>query len=249
MVIIIDLTLEQYLIEKDIAISNTSFRWSGELTDDRVLEQIILIIAVQNTLEGYYGKATRINSSIGKKVESIKVDLKRLSRDLYKLDEKKDKSSMDEFLLLYGEGLIKRGEVVISYLSDIDYIGLIKRSMKKNEICLGRVDESNLRVFERLEIGSIKGISYNLVEEDIYGYIKKIRRRNNDLDLKKFIDEFVSLSYLDRDSIEYIKILLSIPYDSLKYWQKYRQNKRELTPEDYLKNIREAMAYETNSLI
>lgn len=156
---------------------------------------------------------------------------------------------MDEFLLEYGEDLIKKGEFRISLLKDINYIGIIQRSMKKNEICLGRADESNLRVFERLEIGSIKGVSYNLLEEDMYSYLRRLRRRNSDLDLRKFIEEFVSLSYLNKDSIEYIKILLSIPNDTFKQWQRYRQNKKDITAEEYLENIRGTLAYEENSFI
>lgn len=213
------------------------------------MEQIKLIVSVQNTLAGYYGDATRIGSTIGKKIEGVKVDLKRLRRDLHELAEKKDKNIMDEFLLENGESLVSRGEEGLSTLKNIDYISIIKRSMKKNEICLGRVDENNIRVFERIEIGSIKNISFNLIEEDMCEYLRKLRRKNIEIDLDKFINEYARLSYLSKDSIEYIKILLSIPQDSLKQWYRYRQNKKEQSPEECLKNIRSTMAYEKYLLI
>ena len=115
---------------------------------------------------------TRIDSTIGKKIENIKVEIKRSREDIKYRYNKSQKNICDNFLLQYGEVIISRAEEAINFLGYIDYLSLIERSMKKNEICLGRIDEVNLRVMENIEIATVKNISYNLVEEDIYEYLR-----------------------------------------------------------------------------
>ena len=151
---------------------------------------------------------------------------------------------MDNFILENGEELLKNIDDAFSNLKEINYLGIIKRSMKKNEICLGRVDEGNVRVLESVEVGSLKGVSYNLVEEDVYNYLKRVKRRGKNINLNNLIDEYISLSHLSKDSRDYISILLSIPYDSLKQWYRYKYNKKNLLPEEYLKNIKASLEYE-----
>ena len=153
-------------------------------------------------------------------------------------------NSMDEFILNNGENILRKVDEAIDNLKEIDYLGIIKRSMKNYEICLGRVDESNLRENETVEIGSLRGISYNLVEEDIYSYLKRVKKRDNNANVDRFIEEYISLSGLNKDSKEYISILLSIPYDSLKQWYRYKYNKKNLSPEEYLKSIKSSIKYE-----
>lgn len=50
---------------------------------------------------------------------------------------------------------------------------------------------------------------------------------------------------LQNSSKEYIKLLLEIPYDSLRQWYRYAQGKRIMAPEDYLGNIEESLKYES----
>ena len=104
---------------------------------------------------------------------------KRLNKDIALRENIKDTNCMDLFILENGEKLLNRVDKAIEDLKEIDYLGIIKRSMKKNEICLGRVDEGNLRVVEAIEVGSLKGATYNLVEEDIYNYLKTNELRLN----------------------------------------------------------------------
>lgn len=169
---------------------------------------------------------------------------KRLNKDIALRENIKDTNCMDLFILENGEKLLNKVDKAIEDLKEIDYLGIIKRSMKKNEICLGRVDEGNLRVVEAIEVGSLKGATYNLVEEDIYNYLKRIKRRDKKGNLDKYIDEYIRLSHLNKHSKDYISILLSIPYDSLKQWYRYKYNKKNLLPEEYLKNIKASMEYE-----
>ncbi|MFQ9248099.1 MAG: hypothetical protein ACLR3R_12270 [Clostridium paraputrificum] len=74
---------------------------------------------------------TRINSSIGKRVESIKVMQKRLNKDIALRGDIKEINCMDLFILENGEKLLNRVGKAIEDLNQIDYLGIIKRSMKK----------------------------------------------------------------------------------------------------------------------
>lgn len=194
---------------------------------------------------GYYlNGTTRINSIIGKKIENIKIEIKRAKDSLKYIDKKQEKNVCDIFLLDRGERIISKAEEGISFLRDIDYLKLIKRSMKKNEICLGKIDEENLRVRESIEIGTIKGLKHNLVEEDIYNYLRKVRRRNFLLDINYLVKDYINIASLSKESEEYINMLLFIPYDCLKQWKRYRENKRESTKVEYLNSIKSPFKYE-----
>jgi hypothetical protein len=205
-----------------------------------------LISEVHSILSGYhYNGSFRINSTIGKRVECIKVYIKRLKTDLERRKKREFLNSMDRFLLSKGKNIIKQGEEALEGIKEIDYLGLISRSMRKNEICLGRADEGNLRKNNEIEIGNIKNLSYNLIEEDIYEYLKKIRRRVGILKEDLYIEKYIIEERLQNSSGQYIKLLLQIPYDSLRQWLKYAQGKRIMAPEEYLENIEKSLKYES----
>ena len=184
------------MLENDIVVAEEYFRGYRGTTEEDISCQFIVIQSVHSVLAGYYCSGlTRVNSSIGKRVESIKVMQKRLNKDIALREKIKDTNCMDLFILENGEKLLK-------------------------------------------------GANYNLVEEDIYNYLKRIKRRDKKGNLDKYIDEYIRLSHLNKHSKDYISILLSIPYDSLKQWYRYKYNKKNLLPEEYLKNIKASMEYE-----
>lgn len=237
--IISNLTLKEYLLENDILVGDDYFKGIRDINGKKVMEQIIIIQNAHKILSGYncYG-TTRINSTIGRKVEHIKVMLKRLRKDLEKRHTYKEINPMDKFILSNGNKILSKGERGINALKEIDYMGIIKRSMKKNEITLGRVDEKNLRVTSELEIGTLKNTSYNLVEEDIYDYLKRVRIKNKKISLEKCIDKYIEISYLSDESRDYIDILLMVPYGTLNLWYKYAYGRKEDSWQEQLKKIK-----------
>lgn len=231
-------SIRKYLRDNDILVKDCEFSMTKAYTEEEALKQIILINSVHKILMRYYDNVdSRIDCSIGKKIEKIKVDIKKGKKHLEQLENKKDKNLMDKFLLESGENILNVAEVAIKNIYKLNYTELIKRCMKKNEICLGKVDESNIRVSDEIEIGNIKGLTYNLVEEDIFNYLKKIRCKNNNINIRKLISRYVELSNLGKDSEEYLYYLMTIPHDSIKVWVKYIDNKRVITPSEYLSSI------------
>jgi len=106
--------------------------------------------------------------------------------------------------------------------------------MNREEICIGKVDRNNLRKNEgKIEIGTIKGMTYNLVEEELYNYIKKLQRKQFDIDEEELIKLFVYGSHLSFNSFDYLRGLCSYPKDFLKTWERYRDSKKEKTNQIY----------------
>ena len=242
-----ELTLKEYLLRNNIFIIGEYFRNDKIKTDEDIIKQIKLINRLNDLLSGYKETGvTRINGSIGKRIETIKVELKRLESDLKKRSKTKPLNKMDTFILENGDNILKQVEENLNILKSINYLGLIKRSMKKGEICIGKGDESNIRSFNSIEIGKIKNISYNLYEEDIYEYLRRVRKKHKDFKEDYYINEFIKEANLGEDSRQYIKILLGIPYDSLRQWHRYMEGKRDISPDTYFKNMNESLKYESN---
>lgn len=189
---------------------------------------------------------TRINSIIGRKIEGIKVEVKRAKEDLTRIYRKSNLNKYELFLINNGSEIINRCDQSLRDFKNINFINLARRSMKKNELCLGRIDEGNLRVMEGIEIGNLRGLYYNLIEEDVYEYLKRVRRKNPSINLDEVVDKYISISNLTEDSRRYLKILLDIPYDTLRQWRKYRNNKKNLSIEEYLDGISKSFKYEFN---
>lgn len=238
-------TLNEYLSANNIEIKNNYFKSFKSYEEKDILNQINLINEVDRILTRYSSIGyTRLYSTIGKRIENYKVYLRRLKIDLEYRESIENLNEVDLFLLNEGENILKQGWESIKLLKDVDYIELIKRSMNLGEICLGKTDESNLRKNKAIEIGKTKNISYNIIEEDIYIYLKKLKRRNKNLKIEYYLDEFINLSKLGKDSREYIKILLSFPTDTLKHWLRYKEGKKDMAFEEYLTNIKKAFEYE-----
>ncbi|MDU2664934.1 MAG: hypothetical protein E7C45_08305, partial [Clostridium perfringens] len=84
-------------------------------------------------------------------------------------------------------------------------------------------------------------IKFNMVEEDYYNYLKKIRGNYKD-ELKDLLLEVVKKENLDFKSYVYINSLINYPYNSMRYLQnnyikdlKIKSNElEELLLKDYL---------------
>ncbi|MBU5487927.1 hypothetical protein KQI77_07055 [Clostridium sp. MSJ-8] len=212
----------EYLQDKDVVVCNRTFKDSFIENEENIYNQIITAHELHRILMGYYiNGTTRISSTVGKKIEKTKVILKILEDEMIKNKEKSNNDLMKNFLLENGENIIKKAKEGLMKVECISYRELIKRSMRKNEMCLGKIDRSNLRVRESIEIGRVKYISYNMVEEDIYSYIKQLNINGNK---EKYIDFYVDIAKLTEKSKQYILALMSIPMDTLKLFGRYKKH-------------------------
>lgn len=230
----------EYLSSRSIIISDEKFKDNAEVS---VSDQIQLISdAHKRLLDGKEAIIPRIQSVIGREFEGYKVDIKKNKNYINKIINNKSTNYIEDYLIDEGSRIIKKAQETLSLLDLEIYFSIIKRSMKRYEICLGRVDESSLKrdKNEIIYIRSNKYIVYDLLESDCYNYIKKIKRRKKGYGINNIIDEFVNKSALDQGSIKYLRILSIYPNESMKILNKCRNGRIDITNEDVVIKFRNA---------
>ena len=230
----------EYLSSRSIIISDEKFKDNAEVS---VSDQIQLISdAHKRLLDGKEAIIPRIQSVIGREFEGYKVDIKKNKNYINKIINNKSTNYIEDYLIDEGSRIIKKAQETLSLLDLEIYFSIIKRSMKRYEICLGRVDESSLKrdKNEIIYIRSNKYIVYDLLESDCYNYIKKIKRRKKGYGINNIIDEFVNKSALDQGSIKYLRILSIYPNESMKILNKCRNGRLDITNEDVVSKFRNA---------
>lgn len=230
----------EYLSSRSIIISDEKFKDNTEVS---VSEQIQLISdAHKRLLDGKEAIIPRIQSVIGREFEGYKVDIKKNKNYINKIINNKGTNYIEDYLIDEGSRIIKKAQETLSLLDLEIYFSIIKRSMKRYEICLGRVDESSLKrdKNEIIYISSNKYIVYDLLESDCYNYIKKIKRRKKGYDINNIINEFVNKSALDQESIKYLRILSIYPNESMKILNRCRNGRIDITKEEVVSKLRNA---------
>ena len=230
----------EYLSNRSIIISDEKFKDNTEVS---VSEQIQLISdAHKRLLDGKEAIIPRIQSVIGREFEGYKVDIKKNKNYINKIINNKGTNYIEDYLIDEGSRIIKKAQETLSLLDLEIYFSIIKRSMKRYEICLGRVDESSLKrdKNEIIYISSNKYIVYDLLESDCYNYIKKIKRRKKGYDINNIINEFVNKSALDQESIKYLRILSIYPNESMKILNRCRNGRIDITKEEVVSKLRNA---------
>lgn len=229
-----------------IKISDHPFERLNNISEADIYRQIDLIISFHKKAKYcLFESIDGLQSVIGKEVEGYKVQLKKLEREYNKIYSNPIKNSVDIYLISEGMNMLNQGNEAVNYIYNNGYIDIIKRSMNRNEICLVKCDESNLnRDEEELSVYNIKSLCYNLVEEDLYRYIKKLQKRGYKGDTSDLIKYFASKSHLSFDTIKYLKGLMTYPKEFFRQWERYSDNKSRKTFDETLKSLKKSASYE-----
>jgi len=201
--------------------------------------QISLIIQIQKILRGKKTNIIpRVESSIGKEIESFTVMAKKTLKMIKSFEEKYNKNDFDIFIIDEGNKILSRANKLLNALDEDEYLKIIIRSMNNYDICLGRVDEGNLKkegliIYTR----TTRYISYNMIEHDCYNYIKKLKKRGYEGDIIKLINDFAYKSNLNRDSINYMTVLSNYPLESIKTLLKLKEERDKFSDEEWIKEI------------
>ena len=201
--------------------------------------QISLIIQIQKILRGKKTNIIpRVESCIGKEIESFTVMAKKTLKMIKSFEEKYNKNDFDIFIIDEGNKILSRANKSLNALDEDEYLKIIIRSMNNYDICLGRVDEGNLKkegliIYTR----TTRYISYNMIEHDCYNYIKKLKKRGYEGDIIKLINDFAYKSNLNRDSINYMTVLSNYPLESIKTLLKLKEERDKFSDEEWIKEI------------
>ena len=218
-----ELLIKEYLSKKGITIIGQYFHHDKDITHKDIISQINLIVELHKILvRCSFCGLSGIKSIIGKEIEDYKVQMKKLERYYDRVVNTSCHNEVDRLILANGKNMLKKSKESVNYIYEHDYFGAIRRSMNREELCLEKVQPSNLRRNEdKIEIGVIKNMTYNLVEEDLYNYIKKLQRAEINIDEEELIKVFIYESHLSFNSFDYLRGLCNYPRDFLKLWIKY----------------------------
>ncbi|MGH4126116.1 MAG: hypothetical protein ACREV6_24690 [Clostridium sp.] len=220
-----------------------------DITEGLVMEQFRAIYDFHQKSLGFNGYLrSRLNNNTGKIIEEYKIYIKKLASDINNIKRDEPKNSFEKLIIKYGEGAIKRGEECIREVYQMDYIGIISRSMKKTEICLGNTDFQNLRKNDFTYVVSFKDCSYNMVEMDCFILLSKLRRKGAQLDFQRLAREFCYIEGLDANSSEFLIALISYPHEFMKCCNKYREGKNKDQEDRFSKKLLKALTQDGDSL-
>lgn len=243
--------LNSYLQNKNIYIINKKTNIE-KVSMEEIFKQIDNIILFQKTFGKYKENLfPRIKCSIGKEIDNFNGQVILIKKYLKNINNKDALKELDRYILENGNNLIEKVNNAIINIENNDYKNLIKRSMNNYEVCLGKADEGNLSVSEdgKIKIGTIKYLTYNLKENDIYFYIKKLKRRNISINFEVVIDYYILKENLGKNSKEYLKALALIPNEELRILERIILGKIRVPEEEVLKEINRARKMDRKDLI
>lgn len=242
-----------YMVVKGIKnVSASDFKSinvDSEITEELIIEQFGAIHDFHEKSLGFNGYLrNRLSNNTGKVIEDYKIYIKRLTGDINKIKRAGPKNSFEELVIKYGEGVIKRGEVCINAVYQTDYIGIITRSMRRCEICLGNTDFQNLRKNNFTYVVSFEDCSYNMAEMDCFALLSKLKRRGVKLDFQRLAREFCYIEGLDLSSFEFLIALVSYPHEFMKCCNKYREWKNKNNEDRFSKKLVKALIQDGDTL-
>lgn len=183
----------------------------------------------------------KLKSSAGRLIENYKISLKKVRKQILKLQRQKDLNDFEIYFLKNADVMIKRGEKAVSKADNSRYMSLILRSMKNNEICIGNTGFDNLRKEDTLKIVSFDSCSYDMVEIDGISFLRKLKKKRIDGDFKKMITDYCDIERLGSESTDFMTAVLSYPYEFMKMSVRCIENKRDLDVPYRLRKLKKAV--------
>lgn len=220
------------------------------INENKVKEQMEFIRLFHkrtSSLDEYMFK--RIDNKTGKTIEELKVQIRKLKKQLRNIEIKSPNNEFEELLLKKGQEFAVRAQKSLDRALGSNYIELLSRSMKNNEVCIGNSFFSNLSFENQLIIKDLGDISFNMKEMDCLYLLSKLKRKGAVLNWGELAYYYCRSESLGVDSKEFIEALLSFPYEFIKCCTRYRENKKEWSIERYTESLEKAAIKDGQSLV
>ena len=220
-----------------------------DIPEELIIKQFGVIYALHEKCMGFNGYLrNRLNNNTGKIIEEYKKSIKKLYVDINNIKRDGPKNPFEETIIKYGNEVINRGEECIRVVHESNYLEIIKRSMRRGEICLGNTDFQNLRVNDFIEVVNFNNCSYNMVEMDCLSLLSKLKRKGVKLDFRKLAEEFCYIEGLEVNSAKFLIALISYPHEFMKCCNKYRTGKKMWHEDRFSEKIIKALVRDGNPL-
>lgn len=221
-----------------------------DITEGLIANQFAAIHDFHEKSMGFNGYLrNRLNNNTGKVIEEYKTSIKRLATDINNIKSNGPKNSFEQLIIKYGEKFINIGEECLREVYKSDYIGIITRSMRRTEICLGNTDFKNLGKNDFVEVVSFEDCSYNMVEMDCFFLLSRLKRKGAKLDFQRLVKEFCYIEELGASSSKFLIALISYPHEFVKCVNKYRVSKNKWNEEKFPEKLRKTLIKEIDFLI
>ncbi len=220
------------------------------ITEKLIIEQFHAIHAFHEKSIGFNGYLrNRLDNDTGKVIEEYKRSIKNLAKDINKIIRDEPKNSFEELILKHGKTAINRGEESIREVYHSDYIGIITRSMRRGEVCLGNTDFKNLQKNNCIEVISFEDCSYNMVEMDCFFLLNKLKRKGVKLDFHKLVNEFCYIEGLKDRSSKFLIALLSYPHEFMNCCNKYIEGKKQWSEHKFTERLIKSLIQDGDYLL
>ncbi|KHD37213.1 spore coat protein [Clostridium acetobutylicum] len=246
-----DISFIDYIEENGIRLSNiVNHIDKKDIDEKKAIEQIQTIADFHSIARGYNGLDVKtIKNKIGKLVGQYKIHAKKLKKYA---DMKKKRSNLtmfEEYFLNTCESVIERCEKCLGYINDDEYMEIIKRSMRNNDICLGNCYFENLWKNGNIFLADYSDIAFNMVEIDGVKFIGKLKSNSLDLNFELLIDKYIEAENIKSESKNLMKALISYPSEYIKCVERYERNSDESLEDRFVKRLAKSIRKDGDSII
>lgn len=239
-----------YLEEKNILV-NSSININDKITESDINNYIENLSEFHRCAMGYEDFIDDvIPNTVGRQVGRCRTSLRKTEKYLNRLNEKEKKNMVDTMLMSDGFNVLSKSEDDFKDIYRSYIMKLIKRSMIRKEIVLGYFAPYNaINTNSFVTVSTLNRCSYDLVEMDYVKMLLKIKKYRRDLLTEKLIKKCVDAENLNEDSYNFIKIMVQFPYEFIRNFSRYRENRKPWTLDEYYKKIQKAVKDDTNMMI
>lgn len=235
-----------YLKSFNVLIKENINNVTKEIDDELAINQIKLISDFSKISSSYNGIERKffVNKT-GVFIEEMKILVKKYKRYLKSIAEKEDISIVEAYILKQGEELLVRSENSVLGIKFNEYLKILNRTMERGEICLGNCYFNNISKLDgEIQIVSLKNMSLNFLEMDVLEFLRKLKRKNINIDFHKVIYEFCNYNSFGYESEVILKAMIAFPYDYLKLVNNYRIGKKNLSEEEFIEKLKKVRGRE-----